>query len=140
MRNLLILLLALPMTSSKCKKDECHFTIAIKNNSTQNIIFAIPVLGFGQPIPDTNALPGCHLSGEEIKKGETYKYRPYNKCIENRLSDGSAEEIYIVDLNSFNNPNEFYSCDSIEIKNTVLKHYVLTLDDLRKNNFTITYP
>jgi hypothetical protein len=140
MRYILFLLLALSLTSSKCKKDECNYTIEIRNNSPQNIISAIPVLGFGKPIPDTNEVPKCRLSGEEIKMGEFYKYRPYHNCIENRLSDGSVEEIYIVDPNNFNNPNELYSCDSIELKNTILKHYVLSLEDLKNSNFIITYP
>jgi hypothetical protein len=63
-----------------------------------------------------------------------------NNCWESILANGEPEEIYIIDPNHYNDPNVFYDCDSIEIKNTVLKHYVLTLDDLKKNNFTITYP
>jgi len=47
--------------------------------------------------------------------------------------------MYVVDPRKFISGTGFYDCDSIPIKNKVLKHYELTLDDLKKANFTIVY-
>jgi hypothetical protein len=48
-------------------------------------------------------------------------------------------DIYIIDSDEYNEPSVFYDCDSIAIKNRILKQYTLTLDDLKQSNFTITY-
>jgi hypothetical protein len=82
----------------------------------------------------------CVLQGVTIKAGETFTEHSYKQCWEDRLSGGKAQDIYIVDPTQFNDQNSYYDCDSIEIKNKILKHYVLTLDDLRQSSFTVTYP
>lgn len=132
----------LVLSASKCNKedDDCHYNIVIKNNSSQSIIFAILISGYGQPVPPPNSPIQCRLDGQEIKPGESYEYRPYNTCIENSMSSSDYEDIFIVDPNNFNDDNVWFSCDSVEYYNTLLKHYILTLDDLKENNFTIIYP
>lgn len=60
-------------------------------------------------------------------------------CWEQELGNGKTAEMYVIDPRKFNSGNGFYDCDSIVIKNEVLMHYELTLDDLKRNNFTITY-
>lgn len=129
---LLSIICLLILSASTCKKDgdDCHHSILIKNNSGNKVIWGIAA----------NGNNGCRIDGNELEKIATAEYRPFNGCIENSLSDGQAEEIYIIDPANYNAPNVFYSCDSIENYNLVLKHFVLTLDDLKKNNFTVSYP
>ena len=61
-------------------------------------------------------------------------------CWEKKLINGVNFEFYVVDPVKYNTTNVFYNCDSIEVKNKILKRYSLTLDDLKKSNYTIHYP
>jgi len=133
MKQMLILLLCtMAFLVSTCKNEDekCHYSIQIKNNTVNPIISAIPL---------RNSDNKCRLDGVTISAANQYNYRPYNFSIEKSLSNNTLD-IYIVDTSQFNMPNRYYSCDSIEIKNKILKHYILTLEDLKKKNFIITYP
>ncbi len=118
-------------SSSKCKKEgeNCHRKITIINNSTNSIIRAFKYYSDNK----------CQLNGSVIASGDLYEDKR-NGCFEGIVTDTQLYDLYIVDPNNYNAPLEFYDCDSIEIKNTVLKHYVLTLDELKAMNFTISYP
>ena len=127
------LLCIITLCASTCKNEEgnSHYIIQIKNNSSNQIIPAIPVrTGDGK----------CTLDGKILNNGGQDNYRPFNFSIENSMNNKTSIEIYIVDPTKFNTPHKYYSCDSIEINNKVLKHYLLTLEDLKNNNFTVTYP
>ena len=129
---ILSILCLLVLSATTCKKEgaDCHKTITIINNSNQDVI---PAFKFTDP---NNK---CILSGSAIKPGESYK-DDRKECWENKISATNPYDVYIVDPVQYNPPNVFYSCDAIEIKNKALKHYVLTLDDLKKTDFTVTYP
>ncbi|GAA4104466.1 hypothetical protein [Mucilaginibacter panaciglaebae] len=132
MKNRIFLVLfSLTLMSGECKKasTDCHYYIYIKNNSQNAITVAIRIPG---------ADGRCRLDGEIVDKGATHAYRPYNFCIESSMLKNATEDIYIVDPKNYT--ETFSSCDSVEINNKVLKHYVLTLNDLSRSNFTITYP
>lgn len=128
---LIFILLSLTLLASTCKKEgkDCHYYIKFQNNLSDPVIFAIPVL---------NSNAQCKLDGNQIKSKNHYEYRPYNWCIENSIGNDTIE-FYVIDNNN-NTLNQYYSCDSIEHYNTILKHYMLTLEDLKNNSFTITYP
>lgn len=125
-------MISLLCISNACKEqgEDCHLKITIINKSNQDIMY-------GWKIKNTSNK--CNLSVSIIKQEGVYELNR-NDCWESILANGQPEEIYIVDINHYNTPGIFYDCDSIEIKNTILKHYLLTLDDLKKNNFTVTYP
>ncbi len=130
--SLSLLLAFFATTAMKCQKDgpNCHHDIIIRNASSSTVIFALE--GYKDSL--------CHLAKrKELHAGEQAVLN-LRYCWEEELTNGRTQEIYIVDTSQFNDPNIFYSCDSIEIKNKVLRHYELTLDDLKKNNFTVTYP
>ena len=134
MKKILILsFFSLLFLASTCQKEgeDCHRRIKIINNSTDSIIIAF------KGYYGSSGL--CNLAGSILKTNDTYELTR-NVCWESILANGQSEEIYIVDPNNFNEPGAFYDCDSIEIKNTVLKLYVLSLEDLKKNKFTVTYP
>lgn len=130
--NILILSLLI-LSSSKCEKEgeDCHYDIVIKNNSNTDIIFAYKFITIESK---------CKLDGREIKTSQKI-IEDSRTCWENKLSQGKLYESFILDPNNFNTSEDgFYDCDSIPYKNTILKHIVLTLDELKANNFTITYP
>lgn len=131
-RRLYLMICLLPLISGTCKKESpsCHHNIVIKNNSRDPVLYA------ERSITGVSSIK-CLLQGFSIMPKEDIKY-DLKYCWEDALSKGKTFELYIVDPEQYNK-NEFYDCDSIEIKNKVLKHYVLTLDDLKRNDFTITY-
>ncbi len=124
-----LIILSCSFFLSSCK-EKCHRKLTIVNNSQDSIIVAdIYHNGFGK------YKLGYRL-GLSKNSEESYVYR---HCMESEFSSKNLN-FYIVDPNYFNAPQVFYSYDSINIKNRVLKHYDLKLDDLKNNNFTITYP
>ena len=134
MRRILFLFLILPLLASQCKKEDCSKVITIKNNSDQNVIYSLVL---------TNGLnrSQCFLGrNAELHPNESYE-QDIRVCWELELMERDFE-FYIIDPDGFNEGG-FYSCDSIAFRNTVLKHYILTADDLdslKAANFTITYP
>jgi hypothetical protein len=127
---LLLLSTAFTLTASKCKKEECHSTIYVKNESKDSVIV-------GRRFKD--AVGRCNIDGWTLRSGETYEKRAYKGCIEDNMPDGSTYEIYIVDPLQFAGNTVFYQCDSLEIKNKILKRFNMTLQELKSNNFTMIY-
>jgi len=134
MKKIIFILCCLFFCFAKCKtKKNCHRTAKIRNDSGQSIIYAF----LYHSVSDNSK---CSLDGTEIKPGETYEWRQGKDCLEN-VYDNANWEFYLINPNQFvNEKYKEYACDSIPIKNLVLKHYVLTLDDLKNTNFTIAYP
>jgi len=132
-KSLLILCIGLILSATTCRKegDNCHRQINIVNNSNSDIISAIPLVKLNDQ---------CRLDGSIVSPGNTHHHYGSRVCIEDALANGTTRQIYIVDPSKYNDPSVYYNCDSIEKYNKVLKLYVLTLDDLKKNNFTIAYP
>ena len=132
MRHMLFSIICLILVFTSCKKDEDrHSYIYFINQSEKDIIFGLRF---------TNFEGNCRLDGIKVMKNDAYDFRPYNFYIEDNLNSNMPLEIYIIDSDKYNEPYVFYDCDSIGIKNGILKQYSLTLDDLCKSNFTITYP
>jgi hypothetical protein len=115
--------------AATCKKDRGHFIITIKNLSGQDIIWAKQSTSQGK----------CYLQGERLAKDSVVSYRPFNTSIEKNLGNERPMEIYWVEVDRFNSGPDFYDCDSVYIKNNVLKKYALTLDTLIQTGFTIVY-
>lgn len=125
------LLLTILMAST-CHREgpDCHHNIIFRIGSKTSIIYALQF---------TN-LSGCILENHfKAEPGEEFALDPPRYCWEQDLVKGKTAELYVIDPAKFNAGLRFYDCDSIPIKNKVLKHYELTLDDLKRNNFTITY-
>lgn len=135
MRRMLlpISFLCLLLSATKCqKKDECHESFFLKNDSQENVIIALR---------SEEGLTGlCRLEGESYSSGQSFELDLFRSCWEEELSGGRRQDVYIVDPSNYNDPSEFYPCDSIEVRNTVLRKYELTLEDLQATNFTMSYP
>ncbi len=138
MKKIIILLfLSLTLSASQCKKegDDCHYEIKIINKSSSKAIYSIKASDGGDP-------SRCILNNiAELEPNATHIQQSYRSCWEERLKTRTFE-FYIVDPSHFNAIG-FYDCDSIEYYNTILKHYIITSNDietLKANNWTITYP
>ncbi len=130
--NSLLSFALIALTASTCHREgpDCHHNIIFRNGSKDTIIYALEF---------TN-LSGCALENHfTAKPGEQFALDLPRYCWEQELSRGKTADLYVVDPSKFNTGTGFYDCDSIPIKNKVLKHYELTLDDLKKANFTIVY-
>ena len=120
------------LTASTCKKKEdCHSIVKFMNQSEKDVFFALRFSDY---------IGNCRLDGNKVMKNGTFDFKPYKSCIEDNLNSNRPLDIYIVDSNKYNELDVFYNCDSIGIKNELVKQFSLTLDDLRQSNFTITYP
>lgn len=132
----LLLLLTVFSLANTCHREgpDCHHRVVIENASSDSIIFALKFYNLTH-----NNITQCGLDGEILLSNSKLDWQDHRACWENRLSSGKSEEIYFIDPQQFYQGGGFYDCDSIEIKNKVLKHYVFTLEDLKRNNFIIIY-
>ena len=131
--KLLSPLILILLIASTCHHEgpNCHHNIIFKNNSADSIIYALK---------GTNGSGLCTMvfySNAAPNEEATLDLPRY--CWEQELGNGKTAEMYVIDPRKFISGVGFYDCDSIPIKNKVLKHYELTLDNLKRNNFTITY-
>ena len=130
------------ITVVQCRKEseDCHFFITVKNNSDKEIIFLSSA--------DISYLNNeiCNINGSNIKKiqsGKNIKYQPYHfsECIENvvKVNDNNLlSYLHIIDAHNYSISN--FPCEEFEERNTILRTYILTLEDLERLNYTINYP
>ena len=132
MRMVIIIIFLLFSASFKCEKagENCHYEITFYNTSETTVRWGII----------SNGISGCRFEGEKLESNKIAKYRPFNICIEEMMSESDHINFYVIDTSKINPPDLYYSCDSIEHYNKVLKRYSLNLQDLKDNNFSIYYP
>ena len=116
------------------KNEDCHVFITIKNNSNHEITFAYS--GF----PSDINLCSLNDNVNNILSNQSFKYRPYvYDCIETRLNfEPNTHALFIVDTNNYT--TDIVPCEDFEERNTILRTYVLTLEDLERMDYTINYP
>ncbi|MEQ8910385.1 MAG: hypothetical protein RIC95_14405 [Vicingaceae bacterium] len=132
-KTALLLPLLLILAASQCKKEDsdCHKTIVITNLSNEPVIYST-ILYDGSNSSD------CLLSKRStLATGESFEEN-LRVCWEDELTVRKFK-FYIVDTAGFNDDG-FYTCDSIEFKNAVLRKYELNLENLKATNFTVYYP
>lgn len=138
----LLFCFVLLMTSVQCRKesDDCHFFVTIQNNSDNDVVFSTGSdLSFSG-----NENSNCFINAFDVKNissGQETKYRPYRHpdCIERRVkSESRLISMYLI------NPDNFMPgsipCEEFEERNTILRTYILTLEDLERMDYTINYP
>ena len=133
MRKYILIILGLSLLiGAKCKKDdeECHSEVVCVNNSNDTIIWTMKALSSSYL---------CKLCGDTLFPSQNKKYEK-RYCWEDEFFDNRKLEFYVVDPIKYDGCEEFYNCDSIEIKNKILKYYILDLEDLKGMNWTVTYP
>jgi hypothetical protein len=134
MKQVFFSLIAFFFCALKCYKegDDCHIRYSIQNKSSQSVIYAMKIGSAGTDL--------CKLDGSLgiLGVGET-KTKQLSYCMEGEFSGGRTYDIWIVDPAFFNPPLVYYQCDSIEMRNKVLKKFELTLQDMKDANWTIVY-
>jgi hypothetical protein len=134
MTKYLIISLSVLMSLAACEREgpNCHKAITLTNKSKDTVLYAL-ILTHGQD--------GCLLRQKaRLAPGEQY-VQDLRVCWEDELEFRNFE-MFIVDPDSLYT-RDFYPCDSIPMKNKILKHFILTQDDLstlKDNGFSITYP
>jgi hypothetical protein len=125
-----ILLLAF-ISLSSCDRINCNREFTVVNTSKDSLIVATLI---------KNVNGGCNLAYFFGVSKKWYKTSPSSRtCLENEYSNQNLE-FYIVNPSKFNDQVVFYSCDSIEEKNTILKKYSITIGELESNDFKVYYP
>jgi hypothetical protein len=128
--------------SSTCEsKKNLHYSVTLINQSDYDVYLCMPSTSFyGEYIDDVKYLK-CNLNRFYIlEKNSTEEYQPFNYSIERELGSSQVLDWYFVSSKHYNAPLVFYDCDSISIKNDILAHYQLALEDLRQMNWTVVYP
>ena len=134
-KYMFIPLMYLVLMSSTCNNENNkHFYVTIQNQSDNDVDMCSLF---------TNIESQCTLIPlSVIEKNSVFEWQPFPRySIEQGLSGkwGSGIlEFYLV--NNRQPQGGFYDCDSIPIKNDILKHYKLTLADLQQMNWTVVYP
>lgn len=137
-KNLILIFLATALCATKCKKDseDCHFTVPYKNN-TQKSLYIITESYY----PDTilrNPNPANNPQLYKVKPLSILSYKE-KSCIEaiyNVYTPSDTMMFYIFDAEVLENTD----WEVVKTNNMYLQRYDLSLEDLRKLNFTITYP
>lgn len=129
-KKIFISLICLVLMSSSCEKR--NYYIILKNQSDNDIYLCRL---------STNFEGNCSLGRDGIlEKNSIFEWKPYNFSIERSLGGGGVLDFYFVNPNHYDELYVFYDCDSIPIKNDILRHYQLTLEDLQRMNWTVIYP
>ena len=131
--NSFLLFLLVASLTSTCHGEgsDCHHGIVFKNNSKDTLIYALR----GSDGSGRCALIKC----SDAAPNEQVILDLPRYCWEQELAKGKVAEMYVIDPSKFNKGAGLYNCDSIGAKNNILKHYKLTLNDLKGNNFIINY-
>ncbi len=134
MKYLTILFIVIIIISAKCREDkDCHDTISIINNSDKVIFYNI-----SSNYPDTLSLannPFVAGTEFEIEKQSIGK-DIYRDCIEYKFKINSKLIYFIYDAQVLATT----PWDTVVKKYLILKRYDLSLQDMQKSNWTITYP
>jgi len=126
-----LVLVSLVLLASACR-DDGHYFITFKNLSDNDVDLCNKATHF-DGIYTKCALIKFHT----LEKNSIFEWQPFRFSIERELGGSRELELFFVNNRQ---PQGFYDCDSIFIKNDVLKHLRLTLEDLQRMNFTITFP
>ena len=132
-KRILLIGFSFLLMAADCDFDkDHHWEITIENRSKVDFYFAYKFFS-------TQRQCILDLALEPILQGDEFIFRPFNLPIEREISTENPYEFFLVDVDKHNERGVFYDCDSISIKNNILKHYVLTLKDLEELDFKIVY-
>jgi len=135
MKNFVIIIsicLAYFTACCSCKHENCHKKIIIINNSNKSIYYHPNSSNSDTLILDYNP---TSIDGFKIEKLSS-KNDYYNSCIEGRFYDSKTIRYIFYDAQIL----ETTPWDTVRAKYLILKRYDLSLEDLQRMNWTITYP
>lgn len=120
----------------QCKEEECHKELIFKNQSSQMVILALTYHKSGTNICGFDTFQIAAKSNHTLYRRNCWEEDPFYNV---------SNYLHFFYFDTLNYPKDFGAydlipCDSIYQKFRVLKEYKLTLEDLQKNNFSISYP
>ncbi len=139
MKITVLLFLAVILCSNSCENApfvDKFYDIIVINNSSKDVYVHKADLDAGHQYPDT-LLPSSNATFLKIpanKRGYFDSKTPWEENIKNLPSDTLS--VFFIDGNTLENEE----WDTIRDEYLILERYDLSLEDLKKNNFTITYP
>lgn len=123
-------IIALLLSSFGCEKLKCHREFTFVNNTSDSLVI-------GNVLPD--GFGNCIISSWNTVSSNSDVEFDFRPCLEDKFSNKNLE-FYVIDADHFNDQEVFYSCDSIEFMNDILKEYSVTLGELQENDFKVYYP
>lgn len=130
----LIILGTIVLLFFSCRtKKNCHKQVEIVNNSAQNVVVGTFTIGGNEGT--------CGYNKHVLIQANSSINYPLSyaghDCFE-RSDESTVFPIYIFDQNKYS--DEIVDCDSLNNQNTVLKEFNLTLENLKSNNFKLSFP
>lgn len=139
MKIIVLLFFTLVLCSNSCENaplvDKAYRIIVI-NNSSEDVYVHKADLDAERQYPDT-LLPSSNATFLKIpanKRGYFDSKTPWEENIKNLPSDTLS--VFFINGNTFENEE----WDKIRDEYLILERYDLSIEDLEKSNFTITYP
>jgi len=139
MKIIVLLFLALVLCSNSCEKApfvDKFYDIIVINNSSRDVYVHKADLDAEKQYPDT-LLPSSNATFLKIpanKRGYFDSKTPWEENIKNLPSDTLS--VFFIDGSTFENEE----WDTIRDNYLILERYDFSIEDLKKSNFTITYP
>jgi hypothetical protein len=138
MKRTIKILILLSLTISFYECGDVYYPVTLRNNSDHSIGCYFSLGGkYGTYYPDTILPASNQYVIQEIKPGDRYKLYSdfkWEEVYSNLPKDTMS--VYIFHTDTLNK----YSWEEVRNNNKILKRYDLSLDDLKQNNMTITYP
>ncbi len=130
--------MCLMLMSMTCedKNDGYSRPVTIINQSDNDVYLCGRFTSFDGQVTKCN----LHRISVIAKNGGTISHHSFEEGVQGGADGRPVLEFYLVNPNHYNEHNVFYDCDSIGIKNEILKQYTLTLSDLRRMNWTVVFP
>ena len=116
-----------------CRHETCHHRITINNNSNKSIYYYN-----GSQYPDTILTFYSQFKSGDVFSIEKFSSKDalYNGCIEGILYQFKKISFTLFDAQTIDTT----PWDTVRAKYLILKRYDLSLEDLQRMNWTITYP
>ena len=133
MKKALLVIAMFPFVAMQCHEQEgpeCHYSIKVQNNSSNDIILAI---NGGDADGRMVASYVKNVSPNTVAEYEE------TQCWEYRLTNNSKEEILLLKANAIKQDSLVY-IDSLVKYEQILKRVSLSSNELKNNYFVITYP
>lgn len=131
--SIIIMILLLGGCVDRHENDNCHKHVTIINNSNSPIYF----ISSGRKYPDTLTLYPNHTGNQYYMIGEFSQGKDiYRYCLEYDFKRQSIWMYFIFDAHLL----ETTPWDTVVKNYMILKRYDLTLEDMQKSDWTITYP
>lgn len=136
-KYLFVILIAPFLLLSSCgeKSDDCHKFITVDNKSEKRLLITQTYI-----YPDSITDFGHGNSDHIIKPYEKNDYAiSSSDCYEYRINDRNQYGVLMLYIMDYNQIKDIPK-DTIIKYRMYLKKYDLTVEDLQKRNWTITYP